>query len=399
MWIALAVVFAHPGGLMVDKCHEDRVRVAHTALQVFLSPSDEVREVQTKLFVEQVLLPRWKKEPLDRTGCLAALVTDASSFADPATLLTALLGQQESPVSAGLVRTAESLLQPPGYLFAPGQPATSIETVCPPSGASLSANPAEMISCWLERRRAEVAVWRDEPASTVVPSQAEWTNWRRMAESHPDRIDRLSAVLETDDPQMLPLREWVLSRVTGSLDPRQWNPLELAAAVRGIRRIDQIFGCPPVFERLPDGGTAINFLGTHATGEKQERIGGNLRRLTPMGIASARRLIWPSCSELSPSSQPDRHRLTDLQHFKGEAVLYTEEWILANVQRTDSAWRHADGIDSIDAAEREMLEHDLASYIERRWFESDAAAPQPDLHAVRSELKRSDPGPWLRKKP
>lgn len=197
---------------------------------------------------------------------------------------------------------------------------------------------------------------------------------RSVAAKSDTRRGRLSLALEMESP--LSAFRFALLELTSDVDPRKWDPDDIALLIVKARELDT-WKPPPAPPHKP--GEPITYHGTDHSPlpPKFDRLYRIFLALKPMGLMRAYDLIRPV--SLRPEQVQIVWRLTPgwmdhdwNHHFPFEEDLYEAEY-------KKTPW--AVGIS-------------LDEFVRKRWTETDQAAPHPDLQRIEKALaKRMAGGP------
>lgn len=173
---------------------------------------------------------------------------------------------------------------------------------------------------------------------------SEWRSARAETESRADFLIRL---LTSGNPLV---RQWAFEDISSDFDPRNWNPADVAAAIRALEIAD----------------AAAAKAGMDVMIDHHERAWDIFRRLARVG-----QLRVLEITQLRYVHLADRESARGSMHFPRELNLYAEEWVQQN-----------GGVLSWEISRKELL-----AYFSKRWRETDRAAPHPDMEAVKAVLE------------
>lgn len=188
-------------------------------------------------------------------------------------------------------------------------------------------------------------------------------------ESKRDRLHRLEIALDRPELQRAALRQLV-----GALDPRTWDPADVALVLakvrKDVRRVQDELAAGKWPEALPDDpGFAHDYRDA----------------LVKMGAVRFRSLLGQKLtSRTSTESNPTAPLAVFVNgdHFAYEQLQYVEEWVAAHPE--------VPPVLSLRGTEKRARVADQSNYVVKRWYETDEKAPHPDLEKVAAELKKLD---------
>jgi hypothetical protein len=159
----------------------------------------------------------------------------------------------------------------------------------------------------------------------------------------------------------------VIEHIRNRPDPRLWTPEHVARIVLRARQDDQA-------------------LVLVANRDAMYRLREELQELAALGLKRAFVLLNPKTWVLPGMSLPGfpaGHAVMEcchVEHFDDEALLYSAEW--------ERSHPEVPPILSMQGKEKQKWVQEMNAYVQKRWMETDDAAPHPDMDAVAKELKR-----------
>lgn len=206
------------------------------------------------------------------------------------------------------------------------------------------------------------------------PKTVHWDDarfWLTLFREHPDPQERLRLALERGGR----VAGWAIEEIAGDADPRRWDPKLLAVLVR-VARAEDAKPTLHIRSGLPPADSPL------------DRLNRLIKALVPMGAIRAFELIEPRSIRVTGINAPFRppgpagaYRPPYL-HFEDEDLLHSHEWGEANPEFPLPLHSTLSG----EKKWKAVLE--MRRYGDIRWYETDWAAPHPDLDAIRSELER-----------
>lgn len=203
------------------------------------------------------------------------------------------------------------------------------------------------------------------------PSQLEaQIAWLKLLEQVPERSERLWLALyqPREREQQHHLRALALDTMIGDVDPRNWATQDLALAISFGKALDEMALAERAKPPTQRGGFGI--AGGRADDPALRDV---LFRLRPLGFRNAFELIGVKSIVVPGINAPSADTILDgdswvpaWEHFRDERELYADDWFSTASSSGETS----------------------VQYKERRWRETDGAAPPIDLAAVREALER-----------
>jgi hypothetical protein len=150
-------------------------------------------------------------------------------------------------------------------------------------------------------------------------------------------------------------------------DPRTWDPSWVASMVVEARREEAL----------------VDWKQTWPPQDPHEnRLEDIYRDLMPMGATRVIALISPHKVVPNPEPTPKSGIMPGVhgEHFADELLLYADEWA--------RSLPDIPAIVSMRGVEKQKRVQQMQLYVQKRWRETDDAAPHPDLDAVRAAIEK-----------
>lgn len=396
-------------------CSSDlRLFVSERARQVYVDPSDVTRSRVTRE-LEKTVLPLLMDEKFidEKKGaeCGGQILPVIADFADEVRLMTFLPVLKEKYEAAhersyqreghgdatygisrgqiGVGRAAAALRRRSPRTSAPGDFATR-EVEC--SNRNFSSAPFESCDEWIE---AEVASGNIAMRPFLRGYRAHVSDawqiaridgqiaWLDLLDREKESLQRLRRALDLRSliVQSTTVRDLALDASFGQIDPRGWEVDELATVIVIGRALDDNVIADRQRKVLADRKSGVIRGNGRAGVEHERHLYEILRRLRPIGYVKAFNLVGMKSLSVSGINTSDggyilegggRGEVRTWEHFPGEYDLYEHEWALKNGHGPKPRM----------------------DYVERRWHETDSAAPEVDFERIREFLDTARRSEW-----
>lgn len=381
--------------MLSERCSELRERVASGALQVYLNPAPSIRQQVTREVFTSIL-PALSDEKFVSSGygglCANEVLIRAADFADSVLARNALsnlkrtyssfheravlrdgyYARSAGEIRAGLsgVEAAEIIIgrrlaaEDPGGLVTEEQRNVTCDDPDRFDARRCEEQLRKRVHRGDERARP-LLEWVVVSVSPELRARYEaqliWLDLTGIRNPSARLARALDLPITIADRQTREIvREMALDEVLGSRNPRVWNVEDLAVVILAMKGWHE----RDVATRITTGPhTHDMYVGTHSA----------LTRLGAMGYRRALEIVGPLEVSLNdPVSGPSCITPSrSWEHFEGEFELYRREW--ARLPSSSRAHEQP---------------NDQWRFMRRRWEETDAAAPSPDMRKLGEALRR-----------